>query len=228
MNDWQLVTEAEPWLVRSPETASVRPLDLPFEPNRQFRSRFPELNELLCRARMSEITLPKGTHLLFAWGDIDRGIRAWLSPVAPKIVSSKAAPDHQLMLECFGGIVDRFNEPSDNWLMNHNEALVASEVERDASFMTSYSWAFEECGGIPIDMSAYYPAAWEANGNCVLCSRENGQLLFFAPDHCDEDLIPYDSCPMFTLHTKRYASSFQEWVETIAVQWLNAIATSSD
>jgi hypothetical protein len=110
-------------------------------------------------------------------------------------------------------------EPADSWLLNHNHALTAAEVERDASFLADYWWAFEECGGIPISVAEWYPAAWEANGNCVLCSRGTGELLFFAPDHADSTLVPYGRCPLYTLHTRRGSDSLHEWVEAIAAQW---------
>ena len=224
MNDWQVVTQAEPWKVRSPGEAAVRQLDSVFRPTQQFASAFPRLSRLLGRARQSEVILPRGPHVLFAWGKAEPEVRAWLSPAAPPIVPEAAAPDHRILLGCFGGIVKRFNEPLDNWLLNHNQALTAADVAHDASFIAAYGWAFEGCGGIPIDMAAYYPAAWEANGNCVLCERGSGRLLFFAPDHACPDLIPYERCPMYTLHTRSGAGTLREWVERIAEQWLGHTA----
>jgi hypothetical protein len=223
MNDWQIVTKAEPWLANSPDTAVTVPASRPFNPTKQFDATFPSLTKLLLSARKWDVALAEGTQVLFAWGDKESGVRAWLSPAIPATVSSNAAPDHQVLLACFGGISQRFNEPEHNWLLNHNQALIAAEVERGASFLGDYAWAFDECGGIPIDVEEYYPAAWEANGNCVLCSRGNGELLFFAPDHCDENLVPYSQCPMYTLHTHREAATFQTWVERIADQWLREV-----
>jgi hypothetical protein len=220
MNDWQAVTEAEPWLVPSSEKASVRDLKRAFHPTREFESAFPRLTELLGRARQSEVVLPGGSHVLYAWGKTGHQISAWLSPDPPATVPDGAAPGHQILLQCFGGIVERFGDPVDSWLLNHKHALTTAEVARNASFISDYEWAFEECGGIPIDVAAYYPAAWEANGNCVLCHREDGRLLFFAPDHAYPDLIPCGRCPMYTLHTKPGAGTLREWVERIAEQWL--------
>jgi hypothetical protein len=139
-------------------------------------------------------------------------------------VPGKASPDHQIMFECFGGISERFNEPAQNWLLNHNNAFTAAEVEQDASFLTDYAWAFEECGGIPIVVKEYYPVAWEANGNCVLSSRRSGELLFFAPDHCNKSFAPYAQCPMYSLHVHSQATTLRIWVEQIASQWLGNIA----
>jgi len=114
MNDWQRVTEAEPWLIPSPGEAMVRAPRAEFRPSREFHSTFPRLTELLRRARRTEVILSGGPHVLFAWGDAEHGIRAWLSPAVPAIVPEAAAPDHRMLLGCFGGIVERFAEPSDN------------------------------------------------------------------------------------------------------------------
>jgi hypothetical protein len=221
MDDWQSVTEAGPWKVAYAHLATVTRCGQPFRATRQFSKLFPNLAELLGRARQTHLTLPTGPHTLFAWGQPKSDVRAWLCPIPPEVVSRGAAPDHRLLLKCFGGIANRFNEPAENWLLNHDRALVADEADRGAGFIAEYGWAFEKCGGIPIDLDKYYPAAWEANGNCVLASRIDGELLFFAPDHADQNLIPYRKCPMYTLHRHRIAGSLREWIESIAVQWTN-------
>src|SRR5262245_30854138 len=100
MNDWKWVIESEPWLVPSPGEATVRPAQTEFRPSREFQSTFPRMTELLSRARRSEITLPGGSHVLFAWGDTEHEIRAWLSPAVPPVVPEAAAPDHRNLLGC--------------------------------------------------------------------------------------------------------------------------------
>jgi hypothetical protein len=219
MDDWSFVTEAEPWLVGSANAATVGPPDEPFRPTPLFTMAFPRLTALLSRARQTAVDLSSGPHMLFAWGEPASGVRAWLCPIAPAVVPADAAPEHRILLGCIGGITERFNEPADNWLLNHNHSLTAAEVGRDASFLDAYTWAFEECGGIPILVAEWYPASWEANGNCVLCSRSTGELLFSAPDHRDPTLVPYGRCPKYTLYMRRGASSLGEWVEAVAGQW---------
>ncbi len=222
MNDWQIVTEAEPWEVADAHLAGAAQSVRPFLATRQFSKLFPNLSALLARARQTHLLLQTGPHTLFAWGQHESEVRAWLCPIPPKVVPRAAAPDHRLLLKCFGGIANRFNEPAKNWLLNHNQALVAEEVDRGAEFISEYDWAFEKCGGIPIDVTEYYPAAWEANGNCVLSSRTSGELIFFAPDHADENLIPYGACPMYTLHQHPGAATLRQWIENIAIQWSNS------
>ncbi|MDB5311139.1 MAG: hypothetical protein JWO38_5341 [Gemmataceae bacterium] len=195
----------------------------PFKPTLLFQKTFPQLTGLLCRARLLEVRLDEQPYFLFSWGQPPDQVRAWLSPPPSAEPPASAAPEHGVLLGSFGGIVERYNEPAGNCLLNHNEALTAGEVVKDASFMVAYGWAFEECGGIPIETASYYPAAWEANGNCVLCERATGRLLFFAPDHADKNLIPFESCPMYTLHVHRQVTTFREWVEHIAGQWLKSL-----
>src|SRR5262245_16936605 len=103
MSDWDIVTEAEPWKVPSPAEAKVRPPTTAFRPSRSFTTAFPVLTQLLGRARCSEVILPSGPHLLFAWGTREHGVQAWLSPATSAVVPEAAAPDHRILLQCFGG-----------------------------------------------------------------------------------------------------------------------------
>lgn len=224
MDDWRTVTDAEPWLVSHATAATIQLASSAFRPPPLFEETFPKLAVLLSQARRTIVEMPSGRYTLFAWGTPQSGVRAWLCPLPPEPVPTRAATDHRILLAGIGGITQRFNEPSDSLLLNHDDALTAPEVERDASFLTDYEWAFEESGGIPIRTADWYPAAWEANGNCVLCSRGSGELLFFAPDHSDLTLIPYAQCPPYTLHIRPQMTSLREWVEALAVQWAAGVA----
>src|SRR5258708_6977642 len=97
--------------------------------------------------------------------------------------------EHRELLASFGGIVERFNEPEDTWLLNLNDALTEREASHDGSFVHSYKWAFDDAGlSLPIEPTDYYSIAREANGNATLCHRTSGRVLLFAPDHCFEHL----------------------------------------
>ena len=128
---------------------------------------------------------------------------------------------HRLLLAEFGGVIERFNEPEDTRLLNHNSVLTNHDASFDASFMNDYSSAFN--GNIPIDTSAYYTIARETNGNTTICHRVDCSVLLFAPDHAFNDVTPFNDCPEFTLYNIHDASTFTEWVELIAGQWLRDI-----
>ncbi len=129
--------------------------------------------------------------------------------------------EHRELLASFGGVVERFNEPEDTWLLNLNDALTEREACHDASFIQRYSWAFEDSAlTIPIHPTDYYSVAREANGNTTICHRSSGELLMFAPDHCFRHLVKLEGCPEYTLYRLTGAPFFRNWVNTIALQWL--------
>ena len=126
-------------------------------------------------------------------------------------------------MQYVGGVIERFNEPATQ-LLNHDAVLTNHEASFDASFINNYSWAFDD--NVPIDTAAYYTIAREANGNTTICNRADCSILLFAPDHAFDDVSPMDGCPEFTLYNIDGASTFTDWVELIAEQWLRHTASN--
>lgn len=92
---------------------------------------------------------------------------------------------HPLQAELWqilGGIGERWNEPEDTWLLNHNAALTAELAASDPTdVIAATSWAWEEDGlKVPIEPSEYGVLAEEVNGNLTLCHRTTGEILLFA------------------------------------------------
>jgi hypothetical protein len=104
--------------------------------------------------------------------------------------------------------------------LNLNDALTEREASHDASFIKDYRWAFEDLV-LPIEPREYYSIAREANGNVTLCHRASGQVLMFAPDHSFDYLTELDGCPPYTLYTINGTGTFRDWVDAVAVQWLD-------
>ena len=186
-----------------------------------FARAFPTLDHLLRSAHVSDVVIDEQAYTLFSWPG-QSGTPAWLCASPPEPVPAAVCTEHRLLLESFGGVVERAEEP-ESWLLNHTEALTASEAGHDASFLANYAWAFPD-GKFPIDMSAYYSIAREANGNTTLCHRHTGGVLLFAPDHSFDHVRPLRGCPEYTLYELRDAATFREWVEIVAAQWLDAVA----
>jgi hypothetical protein len=165
---------------------------------------------------------------LIAWDSSEADRFGWLCLPPSAKVPENLQEDHSKLLACFGGIVERFNEPEDTWLLNLNDALTEREASHDASFIEDYKWAFDDAGvTLPIEPSEYYSIAREANGNDTLCHRVSGQVLMFAPDHCFDHLTEMEGCPEYTLYRIKGAASFREWVNAVAVQWLSHAARSA-
>jgi hypothetical protein len=124
-----------------------------------------------------------------------------------------------VLLESFDGIVESFGDPG-SWIKNHADVLTATAAERDATFIEAYAWAFEETGGIPIDLQVHYVVAEEANGNATLCHRREGNVLLFAPDHDFDHVAVLEGCPEFSFYRLHGVPTLASWVDHVAKQWL--------
>lgn len=219
---WDAFTGSVPWFVEPGQHVTAGPPEPPGSwkaASPAFPSAFPRLDELLRLAHVSRITVAERPYLLFSW-PTDLGTPAWLCAPPGRETAVELHADHDVLLSSFGGIVERADEP-DSWLLNHAEALTEAEARHDASFLSDYAWAFEG-RGIPIETSAFYSVAREANGNTTLCHRRTGEVLLFAPDHSFSHVRRWKDCPEFTLYEIDGAPAFRTWVEAIATQWLDA------
>jgi hypothetical protein len=219
---WRQFFEDVPWF---PGGRNARPSQRqppgswrPHSPD--FGRLFPELTGLLESSFVTQVAAAGREYVLHSWERPDGQVRSWLCARAPNPVPPGPCVAHRVLLESFGGMVERSNEPETSWLLNHEEVLTARLAEQDAKFIEAYAWAFEDTpGGIPIDLQAYYPIAREANGNTTLCHRLTGDVLLFAPDHAFDHVVPLDACPEFTLYRIRGAASFTHWVAAVSRQW---------
>jgi hypothetical protein len=189
-----------------------------------FSRLFPVLERLLSRAFLSEMKLRGKRYQLYSWEQPNGDVRGWLSPLSDNNPSLPIHPDHKVLLESFGGIVQYSNSPEDTWILSHCDVLTASEAQNDASFITHYNWAFEQAGvPIPISLGQFYVIAREANANSTLCHRSTGEVVLFAPDHAFDYVVPYPSCPDYTLYRIAGVKSFRDWVNAVAGQWLKGL-----
>lgn len=185
---------------------------------------FPVLERLLRRAFVSELKLKGKPYHLYSWKPPRGEIRGWLSPLPTQSPLSPVHPDHRVLLNSFGGIVEYSNPPDDTWILSHNDVLTETEAQNDASFIKSYNWAFEQAGvPIPIPLAQFYVIAREANANATLCHRSTGAVVLFAPDNAFDYVMPFPGCPDYTLHLVKGAKCFRDWVNAVAAQWLSGI-----
>ena len=217
---WAAFREQVPWFVhRRPNAKPTRTLPPGSWTPRsaEFRSLFPELTDLLSEASLTEVRLLSDRWTLYTWESQDGGYRGWLSPAASPPPDG-LHPHHRVLLESFDGIVESFGDV-DSWIKSHNHVLTPAAAEEDATFAEACAWAFEETGGIPIDLEAYYVVAEEGNGNATLCHRREGDILLFAVDHAFDYVSVLEGCPELTFYRLNGAPTLASWVNHVAKQW---------
>jgi hypothetical protein len=222
VDHWQQFADDVPWFLQETLVREVReaPRGSWRPRSSEFSRLFPDLTRLLASSFVTHVETADRSYVLHSWDAEDGYARSWLCAPphdrAPQVVYSA----HGVLLESFGGVVERSNELTDSWLLNHNEVLTAEEAKHDATFIEAYGWAFADFpAGIPIDLRAYYSIAREANGNTTLCHRITGEVLLFAPDHSFDHIVPLEGCPEYSLYRIPTALTFEAWVEAVARQW---------
>jgi hypothetical protein len=221
MSDWAAFNEAVPWFINRDAAVQIATRRKTRMLSPLPAALFPPLAELLAMAAATDISVNGTRYELLAWDSSDGDRFGWLCLPPSANAPRHLHEDHRKLLACFGGIVERFNEPEDTWMLNLNDALTEREAAHDASFIQDYNWAFEDAGlKLPIEPSEYYSIAREANGNTTLCHRVSGQVLMFAPDHSFDHLTEMEGCPKYTLYRIQGAGTFRDWVNGVAVQWL--------
>lgn len=230
MNDWQEFLECVPWFLDDDADVHVSEARNGLQVSSSVADSFPAFESLLSRSSVTPVLINHIPHELLAWNGADGFRIGWLCLAPNPQTPHDIYPHHIELLRSIGGIVERFNEPEGTLLLNHADALTAREAAHDASFINDYKWAFDGAGvDLPIEPSEYYCIAREANGNTTLCHRETGEVILFAPDHSFDLVTPLDGCPGYTLYTIDGIVTFNDWVETLAKQWLaNLVSSAGD
>lgn len=224
-SDWEAFAEDCAWYVRRRrvEVGETKPFDRRSMTD-EFCRTFPKLGQLLESARVTAVRIDDRSRFLIGWNAKGGGSTGWLSPATTPTPKVDLFTGHQILLRALGGILERWNEPEDTWLVNLNEALT-EDGSVSAVFINDYAELFTMDGAsIPIDPGQWYAIAREANGNSTICHITSGRVLLFAPDHAFTHITPYPGCPEYTLYTINDAPDFVRWVETVASQWSRHVA----
>jgi len=227
MNDWELFVEEVPWFLEADDAVCVSTTTGGFHLPSTVARKFPAFARLLDKSLVTPVSVNNHAFNLIAWNAAGAARMGWLCPASKESPPADIHRDHADLLRCFGGIVERFNEPDETWLLNQDDVLTRREAANDASLINDYLWAFEEEGvELPIQTTDYYVIARECNGNATLCHRKTGRVLLFAPDHCFDHVTRLQECPENTLYTLDGVATLRDWVNQVAEQWLSYIDAS--
>jgi hypothetical protein len=228
-SDWNDLTADITWLIAEGDEVEVSPsrmaCDGLFQPTAASVGAFPTLSRLLSLARVTEVKINGQLYHLYGWTDLAGRSLGWQClPPDPTGDHRDFLSDHALLLSCFGGIRERWNEPL-TWLLNLNSALTSESTRAGFNGWDEYYLDLCEDRGIQpvVDPADYRSFALEANGNCTIYHHITGQVLMFAHDHSLDHIEVLSGCPEYTLYTIKSCPNFRTWVETVAEQWLQYI-----
>ena len=139
MNDWDIFTDSIPWFVDHNATVSLDSDRDSTTLATLLDSTSPTLAKLIRSATITSATLNDVQHELFAWNPSEGYRFGWLCLSPPTDAINDVCESHRLLLRNFGGIIERFNEPDDTRLLNHNSVLTNLEASFDCLLYTSPS-----------------------------------------------------------------------------------------
>lgn len=219
-SDWEAFVRATPWLSHSWTKAVIRELDPVPVSSPRLRESFPHLAALLDLSRHTHVSTQEGEQFtLHSWTLTDATRTHWLC--LPPGQSSRVCEPHGVLLEHFGGITERGDEPEETWLANHNDALTLKLAGHDVA--ATHAPLFDDIPPGLINPDEWYPIAEEANSDLTLCHRLTSEVLLLSHDDCRSDTVPcYDDDIRPLLFRIPAAPDLVSWVETVARQWLHA------
>ncbi|WP_214482225.1 hypothetical protein [Bacillus sp. SM2101] len=199
-----------------------------FQCSAEFEGTFPQLTKLLSKARITVIQYGNVNYELFGWKhNVSSQSLGWLclEPLKGQNINKSLHPNHSVLLQNFGGITERWNEPLDTWLVNLNNALTYENIKVGFGSMEDiFQELCEEEGvEIKVNTSDFISFAFEANGNITMYHKISGKVLMYAHDHNFEHLISFSNYPEYTLYEIESCETLNDWIENIASQWLRHI-----
>ena len=224
MNDWLEFIKDVSWFAKPSDAISLTGTQEGYHLSLEACEIFPDLAKLLRLATVTDISLNDKKYRLLAWNSKSGERTGWLCPSQSAASFPELYTDHQTLLTCFSGVVERFNESCETWLINQNDVLTLEAASTENNIVKECGWLFDENKSLqPISPDKYYTIAKEANGNKTVCHRFTGQVLMLAHDHNFDYVTILKGCPEYTLYTINGVVTFRDWVNAIGRQWLSQI-----
>lgn len=193
--------------------------------SQEFKDVFPNLSELIVKSRQTYLIIDKTNYILFAWDTLDGQICGWLNQLeTEQKYKYELIREHELLLRNIGGIRESFNQPEDSFSNNQNFMFIGSECSRGiGDWDDYYSMTCEEEGKKEIDYSNLLAFVYEANGALTLYNPLTKKVFLFSHDHSFENVEFMEDQPEYTFHTFKSVVTFEDYVETLAREWLEII-----
>jgi|LakMenEpi03Aug12_release.lakeMendotaPanAssembly.Ray.scaffolds.fasta_scaffold795532_2 hypothetical protein len=192
---------------------------------------FPTLCELIKKSRRHQIEFKNDSYNLLTWDTIDGTTCGWLCKIENNgnfvIDISK---EHELVLNCFGGIQESFNGPEGielaginynySFTLNQNFLFTKSYCEIGlGDYKDYYEELCKEGNCNIIDSEDYISFVREANGARTLYHRQTNNIVLFSHDHCFKYVDFIKGQPEYTFHSIKGVKCFVDYVEILAKQW---------
>lgn len=201
---------------------------------KKFKDIFPTSTELIAKSQKTSIEFKGKAMMLFSW-EIGEKICGWLCQFDQADI--QLIPEHQILVEYMGGIIESFNGPESIEIeaINYNYALslnqefmfVASMSSEKLNWEEYYLDVCENVGLTPIDLSNSVFFSREENGAQYFYNKISKEVFLFSHDHSFDFVEFLPDQAEYTLHKIKGVHTFTEFVELNARQWKKFIDSKS-
>jgi hypothetical protein len=229
--DFEIFKKEAGWHIKPTDLIELTQISPNFSDS--FISTFPTLYKLISQASVLDIILTREKeiilHKLFTWIDVDNLKSGWLCKFEKNTNNFKILPEHQLLLDNIGGIQETYKQlDTENKILtdNQNFLFIKSKCTKGlGDWIKLYSQVCEAENAEQIDTKNLVCFVGEANGNETFYDLNTKQVLLFAPDHCFDNIEVLNNQPEYTFYTINGVTTFIDYAETLAQQWLDNIVS---
>lgn len=220
-NDFEQFKGEISWFVK--QTGAVKLAEGTISVNEAFIKTFPSLYTLILSARVLNVTINDGAYKLFSWTTNEGASCGWLCKFEPKNISDiELLPEHQLLLDNMGGIIESYNQPEGAFSNNQNFLFLKSACKRGLYDWTGYYQDMcKDLNITPMKVDDLISFVHEANAAQTLYDLNTKQIYLFSTDHCYNYVTLLPDQPEYTFHYLNGINNFTEYAEALAKQWIN-------
>ncbi|KFF03070.1 hypothetical protein [Chryseobacterium luteum] len=233
-NDFENFKQEVSWFVGQNDSVEIRHIiSKTFSP--ELISTFPALYKLLLQSTSIlsvDITTSKNkksNYYLYTWTDRNGLKCGWLCKTEKIQTEIDVIAEHQLLLNEMGGITEtyhHFDTEAEMLTDNQNFIFTQSLLTKGlGDWIDLYDQVCKDENVKQTDTKDLICFAEEANGNETFYDPDTKQVLLFAPDHSFENVEVLKGQPEYTFYTINHVTTFVDYVETLARQWLENIIT---
>lgn len=236
-NDFENFKQEVSWLIGQNDSVEIRPvISKTFSP--EFISTFPTLYQLLQQSGsilgVDIVTSKnkKSNYYLYTWTDRDGLKCGWLCKAEHIHSEIDVLSEHQLLLDEMGGISEtyhHFDTETEMLTDNQNFIFIKSELTKGlGDWNDLYEQVCTDENVKQMDTTDLICFAVEANGNEVFYDPNTKQVFLFASDHSFENVEVLNGQAEYTFYTINGVTTFVDYVETLAGQWLENVITEDN
>lgn len=202
-----------------------------FQPSVEFSATFPLMTQLLQKALIIDFTINENQRFReYIWTRDDNTTCGWLCQLEHCVPQGRnLIPEHILFSKIVGGIQKIWFENkairTNTFIDNNNFTFSLSDSTIGiGDWEKKYISDCNDNNIKPLNIDDFVTFGLESNGNTIFYHKDTKEVFLFAHDgYSVFDIAEVDNQPNYTIHKFLDISTFVDYVEMLATQWLKIV-----